>query len=61
MKDLGYYKKESLLEILLKQAEETKPKVSENNTYFITPTNKKYATTKEMDILISGNVPNGVT
>ena len=29
--------------------------------YFTSPSNKKYTVTKEVDILLSGNAPEGVT
>lgn len=61
MKNIGYFKKEVLLIELTKAKVETKvPDIGINN-YFTSPSNKKYAVTKETDILLSGNVPDGVT
>lgn len=60
MKGMGFFKKEALIQELSKGASETK--ASEPiNSYFTSPSNKKYSVTKETDFLISGNAPEGVT
>lgn len=61
MKNMGYFKKEALLAELSKTKTETKKPNEGTNLYFNSPSNKKYAVTKETDILVSGNVPEGVT
>lgn len=61
MKELGYFKKDTIGAELTKKMDESKLKVSLFNTFFTGPTNKKYFTTRESEILISGNVPADVT
>jgi hypothetical protein len=61
MKSLGYFKKEALLLEVSKPKVETKTPTETTSFYFTSPSNKKYSVTKENDILISGNTPDGVT
>lgn|GEM_PF-6295280 len=61
MRDLGYYKKDVLRDELMKKIDTIITKPSPNNTYFTTPTNKKYMVTREGDLLFSGNIPADVT
>lgn len=60
MKNMGYFKKD----VLAKELMNTKPETAslEKNTleFFTSPSDKKYAVTKETDFLISGNVPEWV-
>lgn len=61
MKSIGYFKKEALANELTKAKAETKIPSETTSAYFTSPSNKKYSVTKETDILISGNTPDGVT
>lgn len=61
MKNLGYFKKEILKTELSKAKAETKPLNEGTNSYFMSPSDKKYSVSQETDILISGNAPDGVT
>lgn len=61
MKNIGYFKKEVLATELTKVKVETRVPNEGLSNYFTSPSNKKYSVTKEMDILLSGNTPEGVT
>lgn len=61
MKNIGYFKKEALATELTKVKVETKMPSEGLSSYFTSPSNKKYSVTKETDILLSGNTPEGVT
>lgn len=60
MKNIGFFKKEALRAELSKVATETKTANEEASSSFANP-GKKYSVTKETDILLSGNTPEGVT
>lgn len=53
MKNIGFFKKEALLVELSKGKTETKTISEGTNSYFTSPSNKKYAVTQETDILLS--------
>ncbi len=61
MKNIGYFKKDALWAELSKVKTEVKTVTGATNSYFTSPSNKKYAVTKETDILLSWNTPEWVT
>lgn len=61
MKNIGYFKKGVLVTELTKATTEAKVPNEGISGYFTSPSNKKYSVTKETDLLLSGNVPEGVT
>lgn len=60
MKNIGFFKKDALLAELTKAQAETKAPTETVSSSFTNP-GKKYSVTKETDILLSGNTPEGVT
>lgn len=61
MKNIGYFKKETLATEISKAKSETKAPSEGTNSYFNSPTNKKYSVIQETDVLLSGSAPAGVT